>query len=149
MKKQFAVFSLMGLLLTTAAFVFSVLPTSRERKTDMRIIVAGTEFLVEVANTAYTRMQGLSGREALAEGRGMLFLFETPQVPGFWMKDMKFSIDIVWIRDGRVVGVEANVLPDDSPSRTIYYPPSPVDSVLEIPAGSAARAGITRGSMIQ
>lgn len=149
MRKQFAFFSLMGLLLTTAAFVFSVLPKSREREASARITVGGAEFAVEVADTAYTRMQGLSGREELPEGRGMLFLFNPPERAGFWMKDMKFPIDIVWISGGRVVGVEESVSPDDNPSRTVYYPPAPVDRVLEIPAGSAATAGITAGSVVE
>lgn len=149
MKKQFAIFSLMGLLLAAAAFIFSALPKSREREASARITVGGAEFAVEVADTAYRRMQGLSGREALAEGRGMLFLFDTPGAPGFWMKDMKFPIDIVWISGGRVLGVEANVSPDDAPSRTVYYPPAPVDRALEIPAGSAASAGITAGSVVE
>lgn len=149
MRKQFAIFSLMGLLLAASAFVFSVLPKSREREASARITIAGTEFAVEVANTAYTRMQGLSGREELSEGHGMLFLFNPPERAGFWMKDMKFPIDIVWISGGRVVGVEANVSPDDAPSRTVYYPSAPVDRVLEISAGSAAVAGITIGSVVE
>lgn len=138
----------MGILLAAAAFVFSVLPKSREREASERVTIGGAEFVVEVANTAYARMQGLSGREALPEGKGMLFLFDPPASVGFWMKDMRFPIDIVWIFAGSVVGVEANASPDDSPGRTIYYPPQPADAVLEIPAGSAAANGIGIGSAV-
>ena len=149
MRRQFAIFSLMGILLAAAAFVFSVLPKSRERETNARITIGGAEFAVEVANTAYARMQGLSGREALAAGHGMLFLFDPPERVSFWMKDMRFPIDIVWISGNQVVGVEASASPNDSPSRTVYYPPSRVESVLEVPAGSAAQFGISAGSVVQ
>ncbi|MBI2075582.1 MAG: DUF192 domain-containing protein [Candidatus Harrisonbacteria bacterium] len=148
MKKQFAIFSLMGILLAAVAFVFSVFPKSREREASERITIGGAEFAVEVASTAYARMQGLSGRAALQEGHGMLFLFAPPERVGFWMKDMRFPIDMIWIAGNRVIGIEANASPDDSPSRTIYYPPQDVDAVLEVSAGSAARYGILIGSIV-
>ncbi len=138
----------MGILLAAAAFVFSVLPKSREREASERVTIGGAEFAVEVASTAYARMQGLSGRVALQEGHGMFFPFDPPERVGFWMKDMKFPIDIIWISGGRVVGVEANASPDDAPSRTIYYPPQAVDAVLEVPAGAALARSIIAGSEV-
>ena len=64
---------------------------------------------VEVADTAARRSRGLSRRASLAPGRGMYFPYEVPARPGFWMKDMRFDIDIVWLRDGHITGIEASV----------------------------------------
>jgi hypothetical protein len=77
----------------------------------------------------------------------MLFLFEKPGTYRFWMKGMRFPIDIVWIRDDEVVGIEHNVpLPAAIPQT--YTPPVPVAVVLELPAGDAARRGIEIGSRV-
>ena len=102
---------------------------------------------VEVADTDEERTQGLSGRGSLGVGQGMLFLFEFAARYGFWMKDMKFAIDIIWLNDAwQVVGVERDVPPSSYPH--VFYPPSPVSYVLELPAGQAAALGIDTGSTL-
>ena len=91
---------------------------------------------VEISDTDEERAQGLSGREDLALGTGMLFVFENPAIHGFWMKDMKFDIDIVWINEaGDVLGVEKNISPDTYPE--VFDPDEPVKYVLELKAGEA------------
>jgi uncharacterized protein len=95
---------------------------------------------VEVADTEALRDQGLGDRESLAPGYGMLFVFDTPSRPGFWMKDMKFPIDIVWIdENGEVVGVERSVSPDSYPR--VFYPVENVKYVLETKADSGIDTG--------
>jgi uncharacterized membrane protein (UPF0127 family) len=77
-------------------------------------------------------------------GTGMLFIFPVPSLYGFWMKDMRFPIDIVWISDNRVVGISHNIPPAAQQSLVLprYYPPRPVSLVLELPAGTAVADGI-------
>jgi uncharacterized membrane protein (UPF0127 family) len=110
----------------------------------------GTHTLtVEVADTALTRMRGLSGRTGLAPDHGMLFVFPTAGSYGFWMKDMQFPLDFVWIADGTVVGITPDVpAPTSSMLSALktYYPPSAVDTVLEIKTGEAARIGVAVGA---
>ena len=106
--------------------------------------------LVELADTQETRNKGLSGRDGLGEDQGMLFVFETQDVsPAFWMKDMKFSIDIIWINDGKVVLISKEVPAPaaDTPDRSLplYTPESVVDYVLEVSAGSSDKNGISVG----
>jgi uncharacterized protein len=99
---------------------------------------------VEVADTPEERTLGLSGRESLEKHSGLLFLFEVPGKHGFWMKDMNFPIDIVWIDENWVVvGVERGVKPGTYP-RT-FYPPASVKYVLELNSGEAAELGIDTG----
>ncbi|NNL68259.1 MAG: DUF192 domain-containing protein, partial [Myxococcales bacterium] len=75
------------------------------------VTIRGTTVAVEIAATPAERAQGLSGREALEPGHGMLFLHEEPGAHGYWMKDMRFAIDILWLRSGRIVDVAHRVPP--------------------------------------
>src|SRR5581483_7593288 len=61
------------------------------------IQVGSSTFNVEMATTPAEQACGLSGREGLADGTGMFFVFGSGGMQSFWMKDMKFPIDIVWI----------------------------------------------------
>jgi len=110
--------------------------------------VGSAAFDVEIANTTTTRARGLSGRESLAENEGMLFIFNSPGIHGFWMKDMKFPIDFVWIRGDKVVGVTENAAPEPGVAMwnlTLYYPPEDVTHVLEVPAGTVEKRSIKMG----
>lgn len=93
-----------------------------------------TTLQVEVVNTPQSIEQGLSGRETL-ETDGMLFVFPQAQPRAFWMKDMRFAIDILWIRDGKIVGRVDNAQPPalGTPLSELvrYVSPEPVDMVLE------------------
>ena len=103
---------------------------------------------VELARTADEQRQGLSGRRHLSEGSGMLFPYASPSRPGFWMKNMFIDIDIVWIAGGRIVGIESQVPHAVQPPLPVYRPPTPVDAVLEVPAGTAERLGWRAGDPV-
>jgi hypothetical protein len=108
-------------------------------------------FRVELARTIIEHSRGLSGRERLGEDEGMYFIFDSPTVQGFWMKDMLFPIDIIWISGERVVGFKENAQPE--PGRSIftlpvYNSPGPVDRVLEVNAGTVAKYGIEVGDAV-
>lgn len=116
-----------------------------------KITVGQTGFTVEIAQTEVARQRGLSGRSKLGEGQGMLFNFDQPDRHSFWMKDMQFGLDFVWIRGGKVVEITTQVPP---PSQTnnqpqIVTPSVKVDQVLEITAGSTERYGLQVGDVVQ
>lgn len=93
---------------------------------------------VEIADTVISREQGLSGRNELPKDHGMLFRFPFSARHGFWMRDMKFPIDIIWIKNNKVIGISKQAHPDFEKSfwqLPIYYPPESVDTVLEVSAG--------------
>ena len=91
---------------------------------------------VEVADTDQKRVQGLSGRPSLAKNEGILFVFEEPGRYGFWMKDMNFSIDIIWIgQDKKVVEIMNTIVPETFPE--VFYSKEPIQYVLEVNAGWA------------
>ena len=101
------------------------------------ITVGDKEVYVELATKPASWEQGLSGRDSLEKDSGMLFIFNRPHVPLFWMKNMKFPLDIIWIKDGKIENILSNVpLPTDSKLPT-YSPDLAIDWVLEVPAGTA------------
>ena len=120
------------------------------------VIVGSTTIVAEVADTEASRELGLSGRQRLDGGKGMLFVFEQRGNWGIWMKDMQFPIDILFISEtgeagvGSVVSIEKEVSPDtyrEVPPR-IFYPPLAVRYILELPAGYAEAHGLATGTEI-
>jgi uncharacterized membrane protein (UPF0127 family) len=107
---------------------------------------------VEAAITSEQSERGLGYRDALAADAGMLFDLHNTGVPTFWMKGMRFALDMVWIgEDERVVAVTADVPPQpgatDEQLRR-YSPDAPVRYVLELNSGAAARLGIAPGAQL-
>jgi len=104
-----------------------------------------TTITVEIADTESERHHGLSGRLSLAQGHGMLFIFPTSNEYAFWMPDMYFAIDMIWLNDAkRVVYIKENATPDSYPET--FAPNMPARFVLEVPAGYAKAHGIVVGS---
>ena len=102
------------------------------------------QFLVEVAQSDAQKSLGLSDREGLNQNAGMLFIFNKPSKQYFWMKDMKFPIDIVWIDENKkIVGLVENAKPEDYPET--YPSPQNVVYVLEIGSGEVKKQGIKIG----
>jgi uncharacterized protein len=111
------------------------------------LTIGDTSLVVELAVSSEDRARGLSGRTGLAEGTGMLFVFEGEGNWGIWMKDMRFPIDILWANaNGIIVTIERNVSPATYPNS--FYPSSPAAYVLEVPAGFAERHGIVTGAQL-
>lgn len=132
---------------TAGNFVAESTLANEDRKSFVEF--ANIKISVEIADTGVTRAEGLSGRKNLVENTGMLFLFNAPALYPFWMKDMKFPIDIIWFREGRVVGITARVYPEPgvmSQHLAIYMPQKKVDMALEVNAGFAEKYGIKEGS---
>ena len=143
--------SVFALLIFLGVGVFLLLHTSNSPKTSgdytRQISIQGVPLQVAVAETENEREQGLSGRAGLSEGQGMLFVFEKDDIYSFWMKDMLFSIDILWIdAEGKIVFLKKDVSPQTYP--TPFTPDSPARYVLEVPAGFAMRHEITAGSKV-
>ncbi len=103
---------------------------------------------VEVADTDMSREHGLSDRNNLGDDRGMIFLFSQKGNYGFWMKDMRFPLDLVWIDDLKVVGLVSDAAPEGSAPKNVYYPPHPVDTVLELKAGGIEKYNFTVGDTV-
>ncbi len=115
------------------------------------LTIGGQTFEAGIADNALTRAQGLSGRPSLGETEGLFFIFPFVSSTGFWMKDMNFPIDIVWINGGKVIGFSENLQPEPGKSLfslPIYYPPGSVNQVLEINAGAVKKYNLQVGDAV-
>ncbi|HLP44293.1 MAG TPA: DUF192 domain-containing protein [Candidatus Nanoarchaeia archaeon] len=170
MKKEVPIiFSVIGivLLLMILGFVVSYSAQKSQNKTETLLPVAqpvqktekksgyetatlrvgSKDVIVDLADDPAKRTRGLSGRTSLETGTGMLFIFEKSGTYGFWMKDMNFSIDILWLDEtGKIVHIEKSLSPDTYP-KTVT-PASPAKYVLELPAGFSHSENIQVGDTI-
>ena len=107
-----------------------------------------TSIPVQLARTTSELKQGLSGTSSLPVGTGMLFIFEHPGGYGFWMKDMQYPLDIVWMDENlRVVEITQHLTPETFPEVT--YPQVPVKYVLELNADTAKQGGFVIGEKVK
>lgn len=113
-----------------------------------QVKIAGATFSVAIADTPQKREQGLSGRDRLAENEGMLFLFPRPAQQTFWMRDMKFPIDIIWLRGSWVLGFVENAQRPAGDSIPTFTSPPDTDVVLEVAAGTARRLNMKTGDLV-
>ena len=107
--------------------------------------VGNAQAAVEVRDTEEGRSLGLSGREKLGENEGMLFIFDQPGIYSFWMKEMKFPLDFVWIQGDEVVEVRENV----GIVEMDIKPKQAIDKVLEVNSGWVKQNNVRVGDKIK
>ena len=121
---------------------YSLMP---EEKNYNSLVIGGAELKVEIADTPQKRIDGLSGRQNLDQNKGMLFIFEKPDHYSFWMKNMKFPIDIIWIDENKkIIDITKNASQESYPER--FSPKIPAKYVLEVNAGWADKHNVKIGS---
>lgn len=113
--------------------------------------IKGVVLDVELAITPEDQSQGLSSRVGLAESHGMLFVFNQSGKYGFWMKDMNFPIDMIWIAggvtDARVVYIQKNATPESYPK--IFGDEVNADYVLEVVSGFSEKNNLQVGDTVE
>jgi len=116
---------------------------------DAWVEIESERVAVELAETAAEQSKGLGYRDELAWGRGMYFSYAQPAFYSFWMRGMRFPIDIVWIRQGRIVDLHSDVPFEPGGNGPTLRPREAVDAVLEVPAGYAAASGWRIGNRVR
>ena len=141
--------SIVGLLLQLLLLQCIIdLPAASALQQGEVVIDGRVTINVEVARSPQAQTKGLGGRPSLKKGTGMAFPYNGPGLRGIWMKGMLISIDILWIRDGRIVAIEANV-PPPSANRELAVFSHVADLVLEVPAGNTKEMGIQIGQSVK
>ncbi len=112
------------------------------------VVIDDVKIKVEIADDAAEMAQGLSDRKSLGENHGMLFVFDKPGTPAFWMKDMNFPLDIIWIQGDTIVDIAPNLPPLAGDFVSTYSPRVPANYVLEVNAGFAEKHGIKIGDEV-
>ena len=102
---------------------------------------------VTIADTSLEQEVGLSGTEFLPPNTRKLFVFNVPGEYGFWMKDMQYPIDIIWIDNSfRILGITEGVTPETYPK--VFYPPGPIQYVLEVNAGFSTTHNLLENQLL-
>lgn len=110
---------------------------------------SGIKIPVEMADTFGKRRLGLGKRKILEKNWGMLFVFDKRKKHSFWMKDMNFPLDIIWLDNHRIVHIMKNVQPAKfGETPTILKPLAPANFVLEIAAGRANELNLKQGDFL-
>lgn len=110
--------------------------------------IGGQAIQLEVARTRSEQAMGLMHRPSLPDDRGMLFAFNPPMVVGFWMKNVKINLDMVFLYRGQVQHIAANVPPCQADPCPLYGPRVPIDQVIELRGGRAIELGVKVGDRI-
>ena len=115
--------------------------------------INGRVFQTEIVKSKQDIARGLSGRESIDNNQAMLFVLPVKKTYVFWMKEMNFNIDLLWIDGYEVVGFEKNMqaLENITADKDLpaYSSPQAVDKVLEIKAGSIDNLNIKVGDIIE
>jgi uncharacterized membrane protein (UPF0127 family) len=116
----------------------------------VNVTVNGVGLVADIAETGEQRSKGLAIKDSLNEIEGMLFVFSEPRQYAFWMKDMKFPIDIIWLDSNKtVVHVEHSLDPCGPVSCETYRPGADSLYVLETVAGFADKYGVIEGTKVK
>ncbi len=119
------------------------------------IKIAGVNIKVELALTKEAQEIGLSGRQGLNSNEGVLFVFDHPDKYPFWMKDMNFAIDIIWLalseggdgKDIKVIYIKKYARPEEYPNT--YIPNKDAKYVLEVVAGFSEKNNLKEGDRVE
>ena len=112
------------------------------------VVIDGHTFHVSIANTEQQKEIGLSNINSLPQDQGMIFPFGRADYYSFWMRNMKFPLDIIYIANKKIVSIAANVSNPNNPSvpLPVYKPSQPADTVLEINGGLSKKYHFSIGN---
>jgi uncharacterized membrane protein (UPF0127 family) len=113
-----------------------------------KVVIGGQEIYVNLADTPIEQERGLSGKKNLGEKQGMLFVFDEPGVYPFWMKDMNFPLDIIWIdENSHIIYIQKDAKPDSYPKS--FGPNKNSKYVLEVNSGFSNINNIKVGDSVE
>lgn len=132
-------------LLTAAILFFGARyrEASEMVKREAIVRIGDQTWTAEVAQTPVAQAKGLSDRDLLCDACAMLFHFDESGQYGFWMKGMRFPLDLAWIRNGRIIHIERNIPAD---FQGVMMPAESADTVLEVNA--YALDGVSVGASV-
>ena len=144
MNTKKTIFSVIIIILFLGAGYF----LSEKDKSESYIQIGGQKVEVKVVDTKEEQELGLSGHPGLEENEGMLFVFGLSEKHGFWMKDMNFAIDMIWIgEDMKIVYIKKNATPESYPE--IFIPTQNAKYVLEVVAGFSEKNNVKVGDQLE
>ncbi len=156
MKRRLLTILLIIIAVAAISFaVFTLIPKNGSNNTSPEtttpsLSINGRVIYLEIADTEQKRTEGLSGRDSLPQNSGMLFVFDTPGQYEFWMNEMRFPLDFIWLNENKVVQTDENIpAPPKDALPAFIRPEYAVDKVLEVNAGFIKSASIKIGDEVK
>ncbi len=118
-------------------------------KKTSEITINNQTITVDLAITPLDQQTGLSFKKNLAENKGMLFIYPDKQIRKFWMKDMNFPLDILWLSDDKIISIDKNLPAAGDLPKVTYSSPVPVNYVLEILGGTSDKFNFKSGDTVK
>jgi uncharacterized protein len=139
------------IILTSCIFLLFIIGTIGNLNKSDWVTIENNTFRAEFADTDKAKTIGLSKYNSIEEDFAMVFEFEDGASPTFWMKGMKFPIDIIFVNDSKIVHIYKNAYPpkSDDEELELYRAPGFVDTVVEIRAGLSDRYGFKKGDNVK
>ena len=153
--KNYVSFLIVAVFIASMFFLISSMPRIFKLEDTKYVKIAGKIIKVELAITQAEQIEGLSGHEPLREREGMLFIFPESGKYSFWMKDMNFPIDIIWLTPSeggdaskaRVIYIKKDARPELYPE--VYGPEDNSKYVLEVVSGFSEKNNLQVGNMVE
>ena len=141
-------------LLVLAAILILIFSFLKEKnpKNIKKARIGNKEFRLEIADTDALRSHGLSDRVSLPKYSGMLFVFDHRERYSFWMKDMNFPLDFLWVEGTKIADISENIAnptKNDPNNLPLITPNTNVDKVIEINAGVIKELNIKAGDIVE
>ena len=145
--KKYIVFALV--IASTFIIIINLINSIKKDSNSKYVSINNHKFNLETVDDELKRSKGLSGRNYLPKDSGMIFIFPTKGIYYFWMKDMRFPLDFIWIDKERIVDLTENVLPPVSNNINLptFSSFQPIDKVMEVNAGSIKLWNIKKGDI--
>jgi len=153
LKKYFSFIIVAIFFLLLASFLFFSTENHRSKNNlqieNIKYVEIGEQKVkIDLALSTKEHAKGLSGRKILENNTGMLFVFEKPAKYSFWMKEMNFPIDIIWINENfEVIYIKKNAEPSSYPDT--FSPDGEAKYVLEVPALFVEKNNLVIGNSAQ
>ncbi len=151
LNKLFIIFGVILVIFAGIIFFQFNSNASKSNAPKSTVKINNRTFNVEVMDTPEKQQQGLSGRKSIPQDQGMLFVFNEKAYHYFWMKNMKFPIDIIFIEDDKIVSIVKSAQPPKSGEENppLYKSGGPVNRVLEINSGLTEKYKIKTGDKVE
>ncbi|MBL7054076.1 DUF192 domain-containing protein [Patescibacteria group bacterium] len=138
----------LGLLVIFIAWINISANLIKNHNNNYKLKINNQIIKVEVVDTFSQRAKGLSSRKNIPEDFGMFFVYKKPGEYSFWMKDMNFPIDIIWVKeDFYIADINKNIDPASFPAK--FKPNQPIKYVLEVQAGFCDKNKIQINDLIE
>ncbi len=147
MKNYVLMFVVLTIVLILSILVFFIVKNQMDKPEIKNLQIGDKHYQVEIVRSEKDQIKGLSDRNSLEDIDGMLFVYDDSRIRSFWMEGMRFDLDIIWIRNSKIIGFTENISYQDQGKS--YKLPEKCDMVLELKSGRVKNDDLKIGNKVE